>query len=116
VVAPGILLVARNVALATSPRVMKNRATVNIGQAPRVKATVGQVIRLVTRVGANTAYVIKIKVGGTYYDIGTARSDGNGQMSLPAFIANRAGTYTIAIINPTTGVTVYVKVAVNARR
>jgi hypothetical protein len=108
-------LVARNVALATPPRFMKHRASVNIGQAPRAKSRVGQVVRLVARVGANTAYVIKIKIGGSYYDIGTARSDGNGQMSLPAFVASRVGTYTIAIINPTTHVTVYVKVQVNAR-
>lgn len=117
-VAPGFVVVGESIADNTSRNTFKNRATVSLKKAPKAKGSkyvVNRPIRLIVRVIANRTYVIKVKIKKKYYDLGTARSDGAGQMSLPVFATTKTGTFTFAMIDPVTGITVYVKVKVGTR-
>ena len=115
----GFVVVSAAIANTATPNIYKKRATVKIGKAPKAKGSkyvVRTPIRLIARVAANTAYVIKVKKNkGSYRDLGTSHSDDSGKMSLPVFTASRTGTYTFAMINPESGGTLYVKVKVAKR-
>jgi hypothetical protein len=113
-VARGIVVVSADVAAATPVRVMKNDAARTLGAAPVVKAAVLKPVSLVASgLTAGTTYTVKIKVNGAYVDLGptTARADGSAQ--LPVFRVAKPGTYTVAIVDPATGATRYIKVQVS---
>jgi hypothetical protein len=55
-------------------------------------------------------YQVRVKVGKTYVDLGGAVTDADGVAQLPVFQSARAGTVTVAIVDPLSGSTTYLKV------
>jgi hypothetical protein len=127
VVTPQFTLVSSAVADRTPPRRFVAPATAKIGDSPRADRRVdgrlvpvyrvGQVVRLVALVQADTTYRVqyRLKRGG-YVDVGTATSDSTGAMSLPAFRPARPGLYVVAMTNVETGQTLYVRVSIAPRQ
>jgi len=92
---------------------MKKEPSPAIGKAPKVSAVVGAPVSLVTSgLAPGTVYTVKVKVNGKYVDLGSTATNADGQAQLPVFEATKKGTMTVAIIDPATGKTTYVKVKV----
>lgn len=112
-----VILVSESEANSAPVRSMANPPAASITRAPVVNSPVGRIVSLTTQgLDAGTNYSVKLKINGKYVDLGSARTDATGMVSLPAFKPSAAGTYTIAIVNPSTGKTGYVKVKVPPKR
>jgi hypothetical protein len=120
-------LVSRSVADRTLPRRYVWPASRSIGDSPRADRRVkgrwepvyrvGQVVRLVAIVPANTTYRMQYRPpDGRYVDVGQATSDAAGEMSLPVFRSARTGMYVGAMTDVATGRTYYVRVSIGPRR
>lgn len=109
----GVVLVASSVADNTTLRVMKKDASDKMGDSPKIRAKVGAVVKLdAAGLTPGVQYVVSIKpVGGEYATLGSTIGTAGGSV-LPAFRAGQKGSYIIAITNPTTGQTQYIKVVV----
>lgn len=117
IVGGGVVLVASSVAENTAPRTMANPPASNLGGAPKVSTRTGSSVSLVaTGLAPQTTFSAKIKIDGKYVDLGTANTDAAGAAQLPVFRAAKPGQYTIALVNPATGKTSYIKVVVKPRR
>lgn len=128
VVVPGVLEVSRVTALRTPPRYYVFESTPRLRDAPRADRRVngefvpiynaGDVVRLVARVPADTNFLVYIRRQGRGNEYGEpvpALSDPNGRMALPALRVSRQGTYIVAMVNPLTGETLYLKIDVGPR-
>ena len=69
-----------------------------------------------TGLAPQTTLTAKIKIGGKYVDMGAVNTDAAGAAQLPVFRAAKPGQYTIALVDPATGKTSYIKVVVKRRR
>jgi Fibronectin type III domain len=111
VVTPGLRLVSAEVADSAQPRLVKRDLGSTLKEAPVVDAVTRVPVSLVTQgLSSNTLYQVRVKVGKTYVDLGGAVTDTNGVAQLPVFQSARAGTMTIALVDPLTGSTTYLKV------
>ena len=117
VAAPGISLISAAEAASIQDRVMRNAAAATLGTAPRVVAQAGRPLALVVPGQTPGATVsVRIKVGGKYLDLGQVTVDSKGRTALPVLKLSRPGVYTIAIVDPATGKTSYLKVQNTAAR
>lgn len=83
-----------------------------IGEAPRVEAQRGDVVRLRPQVEASTQYRVLVKRNdGPYNFIGVVTSTAGRNVVLPAVQFDRRGTYTFAL-QGSDGTTLYVRVVV----
>lgn len=111
VVTPGLRLVSAEVADSAQPRLVKRDLGSTLKTAPIVDAATRVPVSLVTQgLSSNTLYQVKVKVGKSYVDLGGAVTDTNGVAQLPVFQSARAGTVTVALVDPLTGSTTYLKV------
>ena len=111
VVAPGFTIVSAAVADNTQPRLVKREPTSTLKDAPVLRGTTGEPLSLVTQgLNANTNYLVKVKIDNKYVTLGSALTDASGLAQLPVFRTSEKGRVTIALINPATGSTTYLKV------
>jgi hypothetical protein len=111
VVTPGLRLVSAEVADNAQPRLVKRDLGSTLKTAPIVDAATRAPVSLVTQgLSSNTLYQVRVKVGKTYVDLGGAVTDADGVAQLPVFQSARAGTVTVAIVDPLSGSTTYLKV------
>jgi len=118
-VSANVTVVARATALATQPRYYVFRASTKIKNAPQADKKVngkyvpiykvGQVVRLVARVPANTKFDMAIKDAGKWVSVGSGLSDANGRMSMVAFRGSKAVEYAYRFTDAN-GKKYYVKV------
>lgn len=111
VIAPGFTIVSAAVADNTQPRLVKREPASTLKDAPVLRGTTGEPLSLVTQgLNANTNYLVKVKIDNKYVTLGSALTDASGLAQLPVFRTSEKGRVTIALINPTTGSTTYLKV------
>lgn len=111
VIAPGFTIVSAAVADNTQPRMVKREPASTLKDAPVLRGTTGEPLSLVTQgLTANTNYSVKVKIDNKYVTLGSALSDATGLAQLPVFRTSEKGRVTIALINPSTGATTYLKV------
>ena len=116
VIAPGFTVVSAVVANETQPRLVKREPGATLKEAPVLNGTAGAPISLVTQgLNPNTNYSVKVKIDNKYVDLGSALSDSTGLAQLPVFRTSKTGKLTIALIDPTTGTAVYLKVRVTKK-
>ena len=113
VLASGLVLVSAEVADRAEPRTVKRQPSTTLKAAPVINARAGAPVSLVTAgLTPGVSFTVRIKVDGRYVDLGSALSDAAGVAQLPVFRSSKAGRLTIALVNPATGATTYMKVAV----
>lgn len=111
VIAPGFTIVSAAVADNTQPRMVKREPASTLKDAPVLRGTTGEPLSLVTQgLTANTNYSVKVKIDNKYVTLGSTLSDATGLAQLPVFRTSEKGRVTIALINPSTGATTYLKV------
>jgi hypothetical protein len=116
-VTPTVQLVSESEANAAPVRSMSNPPALLITKAPVVNSTAGKIVSLTTQgLEPGTNYEVKLKVNGKYVNLGEVKTDSSGKVSLPAFKPSAPGTYIVAVVNPVTGKTGYVKVTVPPKR
>ena len=79
---------------------MLNAPGQRIGKAPRVRATVGEPVKLIVQEGlaASERYEVLIKRrGGEYNELAKVESDPAGAVQLPVVQFERTGTFVVAI-------------------
>jgi hypothetical protein len=109
----GVILLSLVDAQAVPPRVMGNPTTTRLQNAPRVAAKVGAPIALVAKgLRPGITFEVKIKVDSTYLTLGRTIADAAGSATLPVFSARKPALITLAIIDPATGATTYLKIQV----
>ena len=84
--------------------------------APKVPVAVGRII--VAEVDAlqpSTKMAVTMLVGGKKVNLGSARTDANGNLTLPGIRGAKPGTITVQITAPD-GTKKFVKIVVTARR
>ncbi len=84
--------------------------------APKAPVAVGRII--VAEVDAlqpSTKMVVTMLVGGKKVNLGSARTDANGNLTLPGIRGAKPGTITVQITAPD-GTKKFVKIVVTARR
>lgn len=124
-IAPGVFVVPLDVVLRVPFRVYVYLAARTVPLAPRADRRengkwvavyrAGEVVRLIARVPALQTYAISWLEGDRARLIGTAVSDGNGQMALPGWRVNRPGLYTVRMQNTVTGEILYVRLTIGPR-
>ena len=109
----GMTLPSQTDAAATPPTKTPPPSTNAIGDAPKLPATRGDIVRLKPVVAPAITYRVLVKRNsGPYNFIGTVTADANGNVTLPAVQFDRLGTYTFALQDGT-GSTSYVRVEVS---
>lgn len=106
------MLVSAATALRTKPTLVDDPSVNKIGGAPKFKVRAGAPVKLLISVPKGETYQIKLKIDGKYYDLGVASSGADGVVQVPTFRAGKPGMYIVALVNPKTGDTFYVKVFV----
>jgi hypothetical protein len=122
----GVRLVSRSNALSAPVRFFEQAATLKRANAPTELARrdgtaarfprAGDVVRLVAVVPADRRFRIRMRVDGQPYRMGVGLSTDKGLLSIPAFVAARAGSHTVVFVNATSGTKRFVKVEIGPRR
>jgi hypothetical protein len=111
----GVVLVSAAAADRVTPTAVDNPAA-TAAAAPKVPVTVGRVI--VAEVGslpASTRMAVTMLVGGKKVNLGSARTDADGNLTLPGIRGAKPGTITVQMTAPN-GTKNFVKIVVKARR
>jgi alkanesulfonate monooxygenase SsuD/methylene tetrahydromethanopterin reductase-like flavin-dependent oxidoreductase (luciferase family) len=111
----GVVLVSAAAADRVTPTAVDNPAA-TAARAPKVPVVVGRII--VAEVGslqASTKMAVTTLVGGKKVNLGSARTDANGDLTLPGIRGAKPGTITVQITAPD-GTKKFVKIVVRARR
>lgn len=109
----GMALPSQEEAAAVPPTAPPAPPSVNaIGEAPRIEANRGDVVRLRTQAEAGLTYRVLVKRNaGPYNFIAVIQANADGRVVLPAVRFDRIGTYTFAL-QGSDGETLYVRVDV----
>jgi hypothetical protein len=111
--AAGLILVSRKLATSAIPTTMKKPATSTVGKAPKIARHTGELVSLVSpRLPAGVRLTVKAKLDRKYVELGHTVVGPTGLAQLPVFTVTRAATVTLALVNPATGKTTYIKVVV----
>lgn len=113
---PELTIVSQSKANSVSDRFMRNQGSPTLKNSPRVSAVINEPVALVMPgFDPGSTYLTKIKINRTYVDLGIVSAGPTGQVALPVFAMKTEGRFTIAVIEPRTGATRYVKVDVTQR-
>ena len=116
VLAPGLVLVSVTTAGETPTRLIKREPTTTLKAAPVLQSEVGRPISLVAQgLSPATQYLVKVRVSKRYVTLGGAMTDSSGMAQLPVFTSSRAERTTLALVDPITGQTSYLKVSIQRR-
>ncbi|MHB1166226.1 MAG: hypothetical protein ACYC3K_13510 [Candidatus Nanopelagicales bacterium] len=110
----GMTLPSQGTADDTPPTPPPAPPSVNaIGEAPKIPATRGDVVKVRTDVEPGVTYRVKVKRNaGPYNFVGTVTGGPGGKVNLPAVQFDRKGLYTLALEDGD-GSTFYVKVNID---
>ena len=111
----GVVLVNAAAAARVTPTAVDNPAA-TAAAAPKVPVVAGKVI--VAEVAAlepSTKMAVTMLVGGKKVNLGSARTDASGNLTLPGIRGAKPGTITVQITAPD-GTKKFVKIVVTARR
>ena len=114
--ASGVTLVSSATADKVTPSSFAAPPSTSAGGAPSLPVKTGKVI--VAEVGslpANTKIAVTMIIGGQKVDLGSAKTDKNGNLTLPGIRGAKPGVITVQITAPD-GTKSYVKITVKARR
>jgi hypothetical protein len=116
VLAPGLVLVSATTAGETPTRLIKREPTTTLKAAPVLRSEVGRPISLVAQgLSPTTQYLVKVRVSNRYVTLGGAMTDSSGMARLPVFTSSRPERTTLALVDPITGQTSYLKVSIQRR-
>ncbi len=117
VAGPGVVVLSAATAQLVTPRTMIDTPAIRVRNAPTVDAQPSAPISLVARgLRPGTAYTIRIAGTDSKAVLGGTTADSKGLTQLPVFLLNKAGSYTIEIVDRQTKLVTFVKLAVKKRR